>query len=198
MEINEILVAIKNLPEEDRQKVLEALTPPTEEAPAQAADATADSQVEETAQAVISDIEQDKATGAPSEQVAQDEKALTDAVATDKKTDAEVKEEAGAAEGEAIPPMTAPAATGTPPPGPASTPQREQAPPVPDDTGAEMPVDYQQIIDGLNAKNLALEAENKQLKAKVEGAFGLSGKPGAFVPVNPLYNDTSDIPRMRK
>ena len=61
------------------------------------------------------------------------------------------------------------------------------------------PVDYQEIIDGLNAKNMALEAEIKQLKAKVEGAFGLAGKPAGFGKVNPLYDDDlSDIPHMRK
>lgn len=84
-------------------------------------------------------------------------------------------------------------------PEPTSVLQQEQAPPVMDEQGGEMPVDYQQIIDGQNAKILALEAENKQLKAKMEGAFGLSSKPGEFASVNSLYsNDTSDIPQMRK
>lgn len=58
----------------------------------------------------------------------------------------------------------------------------------------EMPVDYQSIIDGLNAKIMALEAENKELKAKTEGAFGLVAKPGMAIKANSLYDDdVSDI-----
>lgn len=70
----------------------------------------------------------------------------------------------------------------------------ESPPPAPvQDTDDDMPVDYQQIVDGLNAKILALEAENASLKAKTEGAFGLTSRPGEPVKVRSLYDDTSDI-----
>lgn len=66
--------------------------------------------------------------------------------------------------------------------------------PVIDDDGAEMPVDYRQIVDALTAKNAALEAENARLKAKTEGAFGYSMKPPGAVKVNSLYDeDVSDL-----
>lgn len=65
---------------------------------------------------------------------------------------------------------------------------------ITDNNGEELPVDYKEIIDGLNAKILALEAENSQLRAKTEGAFGFSVKPSAPTKVNPLYSDdTADI-----
>ena len=64
---------------------------------------------------------------------------------------------------------------------------------VADTDGNAMPVDYEAIIEGLNAKNLALEAENKRLKAMTEGAFGFSAKPQAPVKVNRLYDDCADI-----
>ena len=67
------------------------------------------------------------------------------------------------------------------------------------DDGTEIPVDYQQIIEGLNAKNAALEAENTSLKAenaglknKYEGAFGFSAKPSMPAKVNSLYDDAID------
>ena len=59
--------------------------------------------------------------------------------------------------------------------------------------GAEIPVDYEQIIDGLNAKNAALEAENRMLKAKYEGAFGFSAKPSSPAKVNKLYDDDIEV-----
>ncbi len=66
--------------------------------------------------------------------------------------------------------------------------------PLTDEQGEEMPIDYQQIIDGLNAKIMALQAENASLKAKTEGAFGLTSRVTQPVPVHTLYdNDTSDI-----
>ncbi len=61
------------------------------------------------------------------------------------------------------------------------------------DDGEELPVDYGQIIDGLNAKVTALEAENASLKAKIDGAFGYSSKPSIPVKNNRLYDDCSDI-----
>lgn len=77
--------------------------------------------------------------------------------------------------------------------------QRAEEPPnLEGEDGEKLPVDYSEIIEGLNAKNLALEAENKKLRAKVEGAFGLAGKPSGVAKVNPLYDDTSDIPPMRR
>lgn len=63
-----------------------------------------------------------------------------------------------------------------------------------DEQGDPIPVDYQDIIDGLNAQILALKSENKALKAKTEGAFGLSSRLGEIVKTNPLYDDdTSEI-----
>ncbi len=62
------------------------------------------------------------------------------------------------------------------------------------ESAPEMPVDYQSIIDAQNAKIMALEAENKELKAKTEGAFGLVAKPGMTIKTNSLYDDdVSDI-----
>ena len=61
------------------------------------------------------------------------------------------------------------------------------------DDGKELPIDYDQVIDGLKAKNMALEAENTRLKAKLEGAFGFSAKASAPAKVNRLYDDCSDI-----
>lgn len=73
-------------------------------------------------------------------------------------------------------------------------PVAEEVSHVTDDNGEELPVDYKEIIDGLNAKILALEAENSQLRVKTEGAFGFSVKPSAPTKVNPLYSDdTADI-----
>lgn len=63
-----------------------------------------------------------------------------------------------------------------------------------DEQGETVPVDFQQIIDGLNAKIIALETENSALKAKTEGAFGLTSRTGELVKNNPLYDDdTSEI-----
>lgn len=72
--------------------------------------------------------------------------------------------------------------------------------PIVDTDGNEMPIDYESIIDGLNAKLLAAEAENKRLKSEntrlanmSEGAFGFSAKPQGQVKVNRLYDDCADI-----
>ncbi len=71
---------------------------------------------------------------------------------------------------------------------------------VDEESGEAIPVDYQSIIDGMNAKMLALEAENRQLKtenekykSKVDGAFGFSAKPPMPAKVNKLYDDCADI-----
>lgn len=74
----------------------------------------------------------------------------------------------------------------------------DESPNLDGEDGEELPIDYAEIIEGLNAKNLALEAENKKLRAKVEGAFGLTGKPSGVAKVNPLYDEASDIPPMRR
>ena len=58
---------------------------------------------------------------------------------------------------------------------------------------SEMPADYEAIIDGLNAKILALQAENQKLKAKTEGAFGYSSKIGGAVKHNCLYDDCDGL-----
>ena len=201
MELNEILEALKNLSVDDKAKIQEALTPAAESLDdAQAADEQTDEAVTTAAEEVVEDIADDKAASADGEKpdyenTADDEKELVDAVkadeTADKAVEAKTAEAAPVAE-EPIPEMSRTAVA------PDEAVAAAQAPPIQDEQGADLPVDYQQIIDGLNAKTLALEAENKQLKAKVEGAFGLTGKPGAFAAVNPLYSETSDIPRMRK
>lgn len=61
------------------------------------------------------------------------------------------------------------------------------------ETGEEIPVDYEQIIEGLNAKNAALESELAYFKSKTEGAFGYSAKASMPVKTNRLYDDCSDI-----
>ena len=48
--------------------------------------------------------------------------------------------------------------------------------PITSETGEDIPVDYEQIVEGLNAKIAALTAENASLKNRVEGAFGYSAK----------------------
>lgn len=59
--------------------------------------------------------------------------------------------------------------------------------------GKDIPIDYEQIVSGLNAKVAALEAENATLRSKVEGAFGYSAKPSMPVKTNRLYDDCSDV-----
>ena len=66
------------------------------------------------------------------------------------------------------------------------------------ETGEEIPVDYEQIVEGLNAKIAALQAENASLKNKYEGAFGFSAKPSVPGKVNPLYDDAIDDVHFRK
>lgn len=71
--------------------------------------------------------------------------------------------------------------------------EAEQPAQITADTGETIPVDYEQVIEGLNAKVAALEAENASLKSKVDGAFGYSAKPSSPAKVNRLYDDCSDI-----
>lgn len=61
------------------------------------------------------------------------------------------------------------------------------------ETGETLPIDYEQIVEGLNAKIAALEAENASLKNKVNGAFGYSAKPSAPAKVNRLYDECADV-----
>lgn len=61
------------------------------------------------------------------------------------------------------------------------------------ETEETSPTDYAEIVDGLNAKIAALEAENASLKSRVESAFGFSAKPDAPAKVKRLYDDCSDI-----
>ena len=69
----------------------------------------------------------------------------------------------------------------------------ETAPKVTAETGEELPIDYEQIIEAQNAKIAALQAENSSLKNKVEGAFGYSSKPAIPTKVNKLYDDATDV-----
>lgn len=176
MELNEILAAINSLAEEDKQKVKEALTQPEEMPPTEPEPESDNSQ----------QITENTSTEGQEETQEKGEESDT-GMDTEEPT------------GEPIPDMAKSAPVPEETQEPTASPQTEvQPPPLQDTEGGDMPIDYQQIIDGLNAKNLALETENKQLKAKIEGAFGLSSKPGAFGQVNPLYGDTTDIPPMRK
>lgn len=61
------------------------------------------------------------------------------------------------------------------------------------ETGETLPIDYEQIVEGLNAKIAALEAENASLKNKVNGAFGYSAKPATPARVNRLYDECEDV-----
>lgn len=61
------------------------------------------------------------------------------------------------------------------------------------ETGETLPIDYEQIVEGLNAKIAALEAENASLKNKVNGAFGYSAKPATPAKVNRLYDECEDV-----
>jgi len=175
MELNEILAAINSLAEEDKQKVKNILDQ-QEEAPPSNAETAEDNQEQAPENSPIEGQEKSQETG---EQTGA-------GIDTEEVTN------------EPIPDM-APSAAPESNQETAILPQEEvQPPPLQDEQGGDMPIDYQQIIDGLNAKAMALETENKQLKAKLEGAFGLTSKPGAFTPVNNLYGDTTDIPPMRK
>ncbi len=64
---------------------------------------------------------------------------------------------------------------------------------ITDETGENIPVDYEQVVEGLNARIAALEAENASLKNKVDGAFGYSAKPTMPVKTNRLYDECSDV-----
>lgn len=61
------------------------------------------------------------------------------------------------------------------------------------ETGEKLPIDYEQVVEGLNAKIAALEAENTNLKNKVNGAFGYSAKPAVPAKVNRLYDECEDV-----
>jgi len=215
MNLKDILEAINGLPEAEKAEAQAALTP--------AAEAT-DTQSDGAGMEVAAEVEEDKAEAAVDEppdsiETAADSQEQIDAVEANTEADetvdavAEESAEGGiqprtqtdedvpVAVGDPIPAMT----RGETAPDLESMPEELAEPPaqatasiMQDEQGGDLPIDYQSIVDGLNAKTLALEAENKQLKAKMEGAFGLASKPGGFVPSNPLYNDTSDIPRMRK
>lgn len=65
--------------------------------------------------------------------------------------------------------------------------------PITDENGENIPIDYEQIVEGLNARIAALEAENASLKNKVDGAFGYSAKPAMPVKTNRLYDECSDV-----
>lgn len=204
MELDEILQALKNLTDEQKAKVRDALAAaPPEETP--------ESEVTETTEEGAAAEQEQGEEGEPEEaelleggESGETQEQPTEAL------EANAGDIGGADEDEPIPEMTKEPqgqtglqASKAPPAVEEQTAEQQEPPiePVPlleDEQGEEMPVDYQQIIDGLNAKNMALEAENRQLKAKVEGAFGLTGKPSGFAKANPLYDDATDIPPMRK
>lgn len=53
--------------------------------------------------------------------------------------------------------------------------------------------ELEEVIEGLKARVISLEAENQELKSKFEGAFGYSSKPSSPVKVNKLYDDSFDL-----
>ena len=175
MELNEILAAINSLAEEDKQKVKDILDQQGETPPADA-ETAGENQGQATENIPVEGQEESQETSVGIEEE-KDNEEVTD---------------------EPIPDMASSATSGENQETAAPMQEEVQPPPLQDEQGGDMPIDYQQIIDGLNAKAMALETENKQLKAKLEGAFGLTSKPGAFTPVNNLYGDTTDIPPMRK
>ena len=115
-----------------------------------------------------------------------EEKSEQDVAASNAESDADTVAEQS--DGEEVPPMTKEAVSD------AEQGSVTEAQAVVDDEGEDMPVDYKEIVDGLNAKIMALEAENAKLRAKTESAFGYSVKPSVGVKANPLFSeDTTDI-----
>lgn len=190
MKIEKILKAIEGLSDEEKQQVADALFGKEE----QPVEAVEEVETVETEEAPTEEVEETPAE-AIEEPTAEEADIQTEAE-PEAIEEAEVTEEAET-EAEGPTPEPIPEMSNSEPIEEAEEVQ-EQEQPLQDEEGGEMPIDYSQIIDGLNAKIMALEAENKQLKAKVEGAFGLTGKPAGFTAVNKLYGDTSDIPPMRK
>lgn len=201
MKIEKILKAIKGLSDEEKQQVADALFGKEE----QPVEAVEEVETVETEEAPTEEVEETPAeaieepAGEPEMQTEAEPEAIeTEEAEPEAIEEAEVTEEAETeAEAPIETPEPIPEMSNSEPIEEAEEVQ-EQEQPLQDEEGGEMPIDYSQIIDGLNAKIMALEAENKQLKAKVEGAFGLTGKPAGFTAVNRLYGDTSDIPPMRK
>lgn len=199
MKIDKILKAIVGLSDEEKQQVTDALSQ-TEDKP-EAETETAETEEIKEENKEVAEETADVAEDAAEEQKEDIEETEPEAIKTEETEDGEMQ--VGEAEAEA--PEEAPTETQEPIPEMSNSEPieeaeevQEQEQPLQDEEGGDMPVDYSQIVDGLNAKILALEAENKQLKAKIEGAFGLTGKPAGFTAVNKLYGDTSDIPPMRK
>jgi hypothetical protein len=187
MKIEKILKAIEGLSDEEKQQVADALSG-KEEQPVEAVEEVETVETEETPADTPAEATEESAE----EQKEDIEEAVEEAV-----DDTEEKEDMASENAEIPAEEPIPEMSNSEPIEEAEEVQ-EQEQPLQDEEGGDMPVDYSQIIDGLNAKIMALEAENKQLKAKVEGAFGLTGKPAGFTAVNKLYGDTSDIPPMRK
>jgi len=182
MKIDKILKAIEGLSDEEKQQVTDALSGKEE----QPVEAVEEVETVETEEAPTEEVEE-----TPAEAIEEPTAEEAD-IQTEAEPEAIEEAEVTEAETEAEAPIE------TPEPIPEMSNEEPAEQPLQDEEGGEMPIDYSQIIDGLNAKIMALEAENKQLKAKVEGAFGLTGKPAGFTAVNKLYGDTSDIPPMRK
>lgn len=179
MKIDKILKAIEGLSDEEKQQVTDALSD-NKEQPVEA----------------VEEVETVKTEETPADTPAEATEESAEEPEIEAEPEAEETEDGEMQVEEAEAPEEAPIET--PEPIPEMSKEEPVEQPLQDEEGGEMPIDYSQIVDGLNAKVLALEAENKQLKAKVEGAFGLTGKPASFAAVNKLYSDTTDIPLMRK
>ena len=138
-----------------------------------------DSDIEENSEEPISTEETQEETEPETEEPAEEVK---DEVSTEEEV-VKQEEQAENIEDEDIPKMQK---------GIQTVNEESEVPNITTDEGEELPVDYEKIIEGLNAKNAALEAENKALKAKVDGAFGYSAKPSTPAKVNRLYDDAAD------
>lgn len=190
MEIDQILIAIKSLSDADKEKIKAALE---SDALVESKSEESNSESNEEATLELKSEEQNSANDTKEKNLS--EQTQTEEVMAET-AQAEVDENA---EAEAKETKTEKEAESEEQTQPSSDVVEELAPPIINENGQELPMDFKEIIDGLNAKNLALEAEIKQLKAKLEGAFGLSSKPADFARTNPLFDDDlSDIPRIRK
>ena len=186
MDLKELFLSmLSQLTDEEKQQIQDALSRTAEasEEPPEAPPAEAPTE-EAAPEAAPEEETEEEETTEQIEEAAEAEP--TDQEETDEQSASFVREEE-------VTEATAPPAEASEEQEP-QEPQETEEPQAEQEAAPEMPVDYQSIIDAQNAKIMALEAENKALKAKTEGAFGLVAKPGMTAKMNPLYdNDISDI-----
>lgn len=193
----EELEEFKNFLTADESKAEEAETKETE-APDAAVETKEEEKVEETSEEKA--VETAEAETAPTEEAPETEEKPAEAAETTATEEVSTEEEKGENEGteeaveepkpetpeeDDIPVMT----KGVP----AGEEDTVDGGSVTAETGETLPIDYEQIVEGLNAKIAALEAENASLKNKVNGAFGYSAKPATPAKVNRLYDECEDV-----